>query len=127
MLAPLTETERAMVADRPDIATTIGVTARDVNTTTLTSSNTIDGILELEGELGSMRRVRVFKNEEEITADVAVTASGAHPTKLELPQAPRESAPTAQPPAPTPSPAPSRSWAPKRAPEPSPLVPPKFE
>ncbi|WP_438000962.1 serine/threonine-protein kinase [Sorangium sp. So ce185] len=221
MLVPLTETERAMVADRPDIATTIGVTARDVNTTTLTSSNTIpeppaaaaapqpnglawrriwhaagisvllagslgaytvvravngfaqggasqappqatteqpaprrrvnlvvlpadasveidgrpatmrDGILELEGELGSMRRVRVFKGEVEIVADVAVTELGAHPTKLELPQAPRkdgtEDASTAPSLASTSAAAPNGSSPRKRAPQFSPLVPKKFE
>ncbi|WP_437680742.1 serine/threonine-protein kinase [Sorangium sp. So ce131] len=181
MLVPISDAERAMVAERPAVVSGDGPTALDVSATTLTSSHTVpepvgaaaapqhngparrrfsqvvgvgvllagglgaygvhramevpaltevvpqppvhaviqplaprrsvklevlpadasveidgkpatmrDGLLEIEGELGSLRRVRAFKGEAEIVADIAVTESGAHPTKLELPQPARE-------------------------------------
>ncbi|WP_437955590.1 serine/threonine-protein kinase [Sorangium sp. So ce119] len=181
MLVPLTDAERALVADRTCVATSKGPTERELNTTTLTSSSTVPapseeaaaprprelarrrlshavgvgvllasglgaysvyrarsvvtgqpsaqptlqriqavmqlppskrvvklevlpvdasvevdgrpatmrhGILEFEGKLGSIHRVRVFKMQSSDMFDVVVTESGAYPKKLELPQPP---------------------------------------
>jgi serine/threonine-protein kinase len=43
-----------------------------------------DSIVEIEGKLGSVHRVRVFKGTSETTADVVVTESGALPPKIEV-------------------------------------------
>lgn len=43
-----------------------------------------DGILEIEGALGSVYRVRVFQGQSETTADVVVTEAGALPPKIEV-------------------------------------------
>jgi serine/threonine-protein kinase len=44
-----------------------------------------DGVLDIRGAAGSAHRVRVFKGDREIVAEVKVTDSGASPPKVELP------------------------------------------
>jgi eukaryotic-like serine/threonine-protein kinase len=43
-----------------------------------------DGTVEIEGALGSVHHVRVYRGRVEVAADVTVTDSGAVPPKLEL-------------------------------------------
>jgi serine/threonine-protein kinase len=43
-----------------------------------------DGVLDIEGTLGSVHRVRVFKGPGETIADVVVTETGALPPKIEV-------------------------------------------
>jgi serine/threonine-protein kinase len=57
------------------------------------------GVLAIEGPLGSIHRVRLHKGKSEVESEVAITASGAMPAKLELPAAPLERGPTKETPA----------------------------
>ncbi len=43
-----------------------------------------DGVIEIAGALGSVHRVRVFKDKHEIEGDVSITEAGAMPPKLDL-------------------------------------------
>lgn len=46
-----------------------------------------DGAVSIQGTLGSTHRVRLFKDKNEIVAEVAITETGALPAKLELVEA----------------------------------------
>ena len=71
--------------------------------------------MEIEGALGSVHRVRVYRGKAEVAADVSVTDSGASPPKLELGRAGKAPA----------GPASSAPKAPK--PHGNPLLPDRFE
>ncbi len=74
-----------------------------------------DGLVEIEGTLGSVHKVRVSSGGAERTADVVVTENGAVPPKIELPRVATSA--TAPPPKPTgylPRPAPAPVIRPDR-------------
>jgi serine/threonine-protein kinase len=52
-----------------------------------------DGLVEIEGALGSRHRVRVVKRSDEALAEVTVTEMGAQPLKVEIAQPVVEAAP----------------------------------
>lgn len=91
----------------------------------------VDAFVEIEGELGSLHKVRLFKDGREQVAEVIVSADGPKPAKLELVAAPvagKESAPVQRglrrPAAATP---PDPSVAPTRAAKPlDPALPDQF-
>jgi eukaryotic-like serine/threonine-protein kinase len=43
-----------------------------------------DGVVEIDGKLGSVHHVRVFKSKLELEGDVSITESGAIPPKMDL-------------------------------------------
>ncbi|MGK3988199.1 protein kinase [Sorangium sp. So ce136] len=57
-------------------------------------ATTTDGVLEINGRLGSTYKVRVFKGPVQVTTEVAITEGGAYPAKVELPVAHARPAPT---------------------------------
>ncbi|WP_433931037.1 protein kinase [Sorangium cellulosum] len=48
-------------------------------------ATTSDGVLEINGRLGSTYKVRVFKGSAQVTTEIAITEGGAYPAKVELP------------------------------------------
>ncbi|WP_434043999.1 MULTISPECIES: serine/threonine protein kinase [Sorangium] len=69
-------------------------------------ATTTDGVLEINGRLGSTYKVRVFKGPTQVTTEIAITEGGAYPAKVELPTvhgrpAPTTKATTAPPPSTT--------------------------
>ncbi|MGK4001871.1 hypothetical protein WMF31_04565 [Sorangium sp. So ce1036] len=43
-----------------------------------------NGIIDIEGPLGSVHKVRLTRGANQVTGEIVVTASGASPLKLEL-------------------------------------------
>jgi hypothetical protein len=62
-----------------------------------------DGLIDLEGAPGSIRRIRISKGTNETTGDVVITEIGAMPPKLELEEKPGAARGGTQPKRPKPS------------------------
>jgi serine/threonine-protein kinase len=77
----------------------LAVSPKDVTVTVDDAGAAVhDGAVDIEGEAGSVRRVRASKGAAEVVADVTVTDGGAEPPRLDLGAAVTTGAPPRAPP-----------------------------